>query len=751
MTKKTAPIATSDEAYSASLGTFRDLVSPKWLRTISKGVDELIERNVESDNKSDQLLAQNLQDIKQAITEAVDDQYADKSLEELKELLQVIVDNTDPEHLEKLADDNKAPLTEEQMKKELKRIELEQFRRKEKEKEDDDELLKYKHPVLGRAAIGVREYAKYSPTMNMLRMGAGAVGLGVKGATWLYNQTKSKNVDPVEGQSKVEPTDDTIKSNKVEPTEADKVESIKVDKVDSKDKSVPKIFDDFFTNIKSKFDPKNLFGGVFNQKENKLEQDKDDRSIELQEKTVELLDNINEQLKTDPSEHEDKVEQARKSGKSGILDDQVKSAKSAKEKSGEGEKEGGDSGGIFSTIKDMILGKLLMGKTAIGGAIGKAGGAVLQAGKAALPAIGKGLLHGAKFLNPVAKVAAAGYAGYKTGELLNEYTLNPIAETLTGQKGATLGSAIYDGVDKVQSLWGGDDASKIAAQFQPVKIEPTKVEQVDKPTKVEHHPDDDEVGKPIDPNLVYHPRIRNVPDGIGGSTKVDMGGSFKPKNETVVEPTVKPRPSFLDPNLPIEYSEPKKLDPAPVFAPVVEPPVYTVPNPTVKPRPSFLEPAPVSAPTVEPTVKPRPSFLDPNLPIEYSEPKKLDPAPVSAPVVEPPVYTVPNPTVKPRPSFLSPLHTPDKNDNIQPNTTGATKYDNVLTVLNEQKNDELSEGKGLDTDRLIGAAAMIGKSLAASMPKPTVVNGGKDQQIVEGTSRNYDSSFQRFVDSRMVW
>ncbi len=51
-------------------------------------------------------------------------------------------------------------------------------------------------------------------------------------------------------------------------------------------------------------------------------------------------------------------------------------------------------------------------------------------------------------------VGAAAFAGFKAGEWLNEKVLNPFAEMVTGEKGATLGTAAYDGVDKVKGMLG---------------------------------------------------------------------------------------------------------------------------------------------------------------------------------------------------------------------------------------------------------------------------------------------------------
>jgi hypothetical protein len=106
-----------------------------------------------------------------------------------------------------------------------------------------------------------------------------------------------------------------------------------------------------------------------------------------------------------------------------------------------------EGGGLFGKIFDLFGENGMLGKF-----LGPMAGMVSKI----LPMIGQlGSL-----LGPVAAVSAAGFAGYKAGTWLNENAINPLVEKLTGEKGATLGSAVYDGVDAIQSLWGGDDKSK---------------------------------------------------------------------------------------------------------------------------------------------------------------------------------------------------------------------------------------------------------------------------------------------------
>jgi hypothetical protein len=95
-------------------------------------------------------------------------------------------------------------------------------------------------------------------------------------------------------------------------------------------------------------------------------------------------------------------------------------------------------GGLMDTLMDKIPGMDMLKK---------AGPALMRM----LPFAGQAL-----------GVGAAGYAGYKAGGLLNDYVLNPAAEAITGTKGATVGTALYDGVDKLKGMFGMEtDAQKI--------------------------------------------------------------------------------------------------------------------------------------------------------------------------------------------------------------------------------------------------------------------------------------------------
>lgn len=88
------------------------------------------------------------------------------------------------------------------------------------------------------------------------------------------------------------------------------------------------------------------------------------------------------------------------------------------------------------------------------------------------------------FAAKAAAVGAAGYAGYKTGEWLNENVINPGVSTLTGGKETTLGGAIYSGVDKLQDMAGGwlgkSDKMKMREAEEAAKIERQKQKAAEK-------------------------------------------------------------------------------------------------------------------------------------------------------------------------------------------------------------------------------------------------------------------------------
>lgn len=134
--------------------------------------------------------------------------------EEMNEFLKLIAENTDPKKIDKKTG---KPVTIEQIKDLLKSAKHSQLKSREKkkavdaalaqardpgalasrekdnkhaqlkerqrQKERDDELLMDKHPILGRAAIGLREYAKVSPTAIMAKglWKTGAALLGQRG------------------------------------------------------------------------------------------------------------------------------------------------------------------------------------------------------------------------------------------------------------------------------------------------------------------------------------------------------------------------------------------------------------------------------------------------------------------------------------------------------------------------------------------------------------------------------------------
>lgn len=81
----------------------------------------------------------------------------------------------------------------------------------------------------------------------------------------------------------------------------------------------------------------------------------------------------------------------------------------------------------------------------------------------------------ALFAAKAAAVGAAGYAGYKAGEWLNENVINPGITSLTDGKETSLGGAIYSGVDKLQDMAGGwlgkSDTMKMREAEEAAKIQ----------------------------------------------------------------------------------------------------------------------------------------------------------------------------------------------------------------------------------------------------------------------------------------
>lgn len=92
------------------------------------------------------------------------------------------------------------------------------------------------------------------------------------------------------------------------------------------------------------------------------------------------------------------------------------------------------------------------------------------------------------FAAKAAAVGAAGYAGYKTGEWLNENVINPGISKLTGGEDTTLGGAIYSGVDKLQDMAGGwlgkSDKMKMREAEEAAKIERQKQKAAEKTINV---------------------------------------------------------------------------------------------------------------------------------------------------------------------------------------------------------------------------------------------------------------------------
>lgn len=128
----------------------------------------------------------------------------------------------------------------------------------------------------------------------------------------------------------------------------------------------------------------------------------------------------------------------------------------------------GGAGKLFSKVLPAAAGVASVGSLAKDGikGLGKLGGkAVSAAGSVASKAAGVATGLGGKMVSGAGRLAglagragmvgAAGAAGYGAGTLLNDHVINPGMEKLTGTKGETLGSWVYDKVN------GEEDARKL--------------------------------------------------------------------------------------------------------------------------------------------------------------------------------------------------------------------------------------------------------------------------------------------------
>jgi len=170
---------------------------------------------------------------------------------------------------------------------------------------------------------------------------------------------------------------------------------------------------------------------------------------------------------------------------------------------------GGAAGGIFSTITGLlgragplisgmvtgipsllargttligslvtgIPGLLASGTGLIGGLVSSVGSVMAGAGAMITRLVGMAgpLLTGLSSLLPMlgqlAAVAGAAYGGWKVGEALNEYVLNPLAEKITGTQGETVGTALYGAVDTAMGWFGASDADKMREAEEKAKLE----------------------------------------------------------------------------------------------------------------------------------------------------------------------------------------------------------------------------------------------------------------------------------------
>jgi hypothetical protein len=94
--------------------------------------------------------------------------------------------------------------------------------------------------------------------------------------------------------------------------------------------------------------------------------------------------------------------------------------------------------GLMGSVFKLGGSLFTLATTQIPAAILKMGGLEAAMGKAAF---GAGKLLGT--MGQIGLVAGAGWAGWEVGKLLNEYVINPAAAALTGDKEATLGTALY--------------------------------------------------------------------------------------------------------------------------------------------------------------------------------------------------------------------------------------------------------------------------------------------------------------------
>ncbi len=159
-----------------------------------------------------------------------------------------------------------------------------------------------------------------------------------------------------------------------------------------------------------------------------------EESNEIESKQLEELKKL--VLAATPTE-EDRLESKKK------IQQEITAPAAEKAKKEEGK-------GLLDSLMDL---KNLKGT--LGGLVTKAGPLLSMASKA-LP-----------FAGSAAAVAGAGYLGYKGGEWLNETALNPLAEAITGDKGDTVGTALYSGVDKFKGMMGFEtdaDRQRMAEQ-----------------------------------------------------------------------------------------------------------------------------------------------------------------------------------------------------------------------------------------------------------------------------------------------
>lgn len=211
-----------------------------------------------------------------------------------------------------------------------------------------------------------------------------------------------------------------------------------------------------------------------------------DELVTLGEEQLEMLKKVVEALENQKESKEEKLENQIKSPSDLVV---KKEEKKEKDKS--------MLQSALDKVKDFGKGKL-----------GKLGGLLGRAGAAAAP-----------FALPALAVAGTGAAAYGVGTMLNR-PINALASKITGNKDDTLGTAIYDGVDRVKDFFGFDsDVGRARAekeQMAKIAASRPKVSSTTANPSIEPQP---EVKPPSD---VYRiSQVQNIQSRIKETTRLD--------------------------------------------------------------------------------------------------------------------------------------------------------------------------------------------------------------------------------------